>query len=122
MKIIMIMGLALLASSTAVAIDDGGNYAVWGVGQKSCFHYNKARENDSYDNYTNYIKGFLTAFNITEPETYSISGSMPFNEILAWIDDSCELKQVHSLEQTLLEFIETHYESRMRRARTGLGR
>ena len=112
----------MLSSFPVVAIDNGGNYAVWGVGKKSCFHYNKARENDTHDEYSHYIKGFLTAINIAEPETYSISGSMNFNEILEWIDDSCELKQTHSIEQTLLEFIEKHYDSRSRRSRSGVGR
>ena len=122
MKYLLIVLTMLLATAPAHAIDDGGNYAVWGVGSKSCFHYNKARETDKYDDYMNYIKGFLTAMNITEPETYSISGKMPFSEILAWLDDTCELKQTHSIEQALLEFIEEHYESRLRRARTSAGR
>jgi len=122
MKYLLFFLVALVPFSTSMAIDEKGNYAVWGVGKKSCFSYNKARENDDYDNYSNYIKGFLTAFNIMEPKTYSISGSMPFEKIIEWIDDSCELKQTHSIEQTLLEFIETHYESRLRRSKSSIGR
>ncbi|MCG8325850.1 MAG: hypothetical protein MI673_10050 [Thiotrichales bacterium] len=119
---ILLLSFMLMPFTASHAIDESGNYAVWGVGKKSCFHYNKARENDAHDNYTSYIKGFITAINITEPDTYSISGSIPFNKILEWIDDTCELKQTHSLEQTLLQFVEEHYESRSRRARRGVGR
>ena len=122
MKYLLFLLVALVPFSTSMAIDENGNYAVWGVGKKSCFSYNKSRENNDYDNYSNYIKGFLTAYNITEPKTYSISGSMPFEKIIEWIDDSCELKQTHSIEQTLLEFIETHYESRLRRAKGSISR
>lgn len=122
MKYFAAVLLAVLSSTSVHAIDEGGNYAVWGVGKKSCFHYTKARENDDYAEYSSYIKGFLTAFNIIEPKTYNISGSMGFNEILDWIDDTCELKQIHSVEQTLLEFIEQHYDSRKRRANLGRGR
>ncbi|MDX1518989.1 MAG: hypothetical protein R3318_02620 [Gammaproteobacteria bacterium] len=118
MKYLSILLVSLLVSPAVTAIDTSGNYAVWGVGKKACFHYNKARASNNDVAYTSYIKGFLTAFNITEPETYNISGTMKFQEILDWIDDSCELKQVHSLEQTLLEFIEAHYESRSQRSRS----
>ncbi len=123
-KYIFILFFTILPFTASQAVDSSGNYAVWGVGQKSCFQYNKARGDAQAElEYTSYIKGFITAINITEPETYSISGSMPFNKILEWIDDSCELKQMISLEQTILEFVEKHYDSRHRRARKpGSGR
>lgn len=122
MKYLLFFLVALVPFSTSMALDENGNYAVWGVGKKSCYSYNKARVDNDYDNFSNYIKGFLTAYNIMEPKTYNISGSMSFEKIIEWIDDSCELKQTNSIEQTLLEFIETHYESRLRRSKNSAGR
>lgn len=126
MKVLMTLLLAILPFSTSLAVDKSGNYAVWGVGKKSCFQFNKVMSNeDKQDDaiYISYIKGFLTAINIVEPETYNISGRKSFGYILEWIEDSCELKQIHSIEQTLLEFVEEHYDSRSRHARkSGVGR
>lgn len=122
MKYLVFILIAILPGTNALALDENGNYAVWGVGTKSCFHFTKAFENNDYDDYSNYAEGFLTAFNITEPKTYNVSGQLSLEEILAWVADSCELKQMHSFEQTLLDFIGEHIESRQRRARTSVGR
>ena len=108
--------------SSVHAYDEDGNYAVWGLGQKSCFAYTKARESNDYKNYSNYIKGFLTAYNMIEKETYSITSGMSFSEILEWIDDECELKQINPLEQALLGLIDAKYDNRLKKAKKRGGR
>lgn len=114
--------LVFLLPPITFAADSNGNYAVWGVGKKSCFKYIKARENNEYDAYSNYIKGFLTAYNMIEKDTYNITGNKPFNEILDWLDDECELKQMNPLEQALLELIDDNFEKRAKKARSSAGR
>ncbi len=108
---------ALLVPGIAFSADSGGNYAVWGVGKKSCFKYTKAREAEEYNNYLNYMKGFFTAFNMLQENTYSVSGKMTFNEILDWMDDYCETKQINALEQGLLEFVGDHEDSRLKQGK-----
>ena len=107
---ILIIGLSLPAG----AVDQSGNYAIWGKGQKSCFRYLKERTGDENQAYREYLMGYLTAYNAATPETYSISGNMNLDEIIAWLDDYCDTNQMHGLEQSLLEFITSHYEDRYR--------
>ena len=114
--------LGLILPLQTQAADTEGNYAVWGIGLKSCFRYTQAREKDDYDNYTNYIKGFLTSFNMLSAETYNITGGKPFNELLEWIDDYCETQPIHALEQGLLEMIDAHQEKRTKKPSSGVSR
>lgn len=107
---ILIIGLSLQVP----AADQTGNYAIWGKGQKSCFRYLKERSEDKDQAYREYFMGYLTAYNAVTPETYSISRDMNLEQIMAWLDDYCDTNQVNGLEQSLLEFINNHYESRYR--------
>ena len=122
LRFISLTILCFSFTSVSHAYDENGNYAVWGLGKKSCFTYIQARDKNEYGDYTNYIKGFLTAYNMIEQETYSITATMRFNEILEWIDDECELKQVHPLEQALLALIDANYDKRLKRAKSSKGR
>ncbi len=114
---VLIIGLSLQAQ----AADKSGNYAIWGKGQKSCFRYLQDRSAAEDEPYKNYIMGYLTAYNAITPETYSISRNMKLDEIMTWLDDYCDSKQMHGIEQSMLEFIGSHYEKRYRRppGRTG---
>lgn len=107
---VLIIGLSLQAG----AVDRSGNYAIWGKGQKSCFRYLEERSKGEDLAYREYLMGYLTAYNAAAPETYSISRDMNLDEILAWLDNYCDPNQMHSLEQSLLEFITSHYEQRYR--------
>ena len=106
----------------AYAADAEGNYAVWGVGSRSCFKYSKAREADAFDDYTNYIKGFITAFNMLTEDTYSITGNKNFNDLLTWLDDYCGEQQINALEQGLLELVAATEEDRLKKPRKNSGR
>ncbi len=114
--------LYLSAQGYAYAADKSGNYAIWGKGNKSCFHYLKDRDAGKDTAYKNYIMGYLTAYNAMMPETYSISKNMKLDEIMTWMDDYCDLKQMSGLELSLIEFIATHYENRNRVPPGGVGR
>lgn len=115
---ILLIGLPLLVP----AADTGGNYAIWGQGQKSCYRYLDARTADEDGAYRNFIMGYLTAYNAVTPETYSISRDMNLNDVLLWLDDYCDAKQMHGLEQSLLEFIHSHYETRYKTSPSRRGR
>ena len=106
----------------AQAMDKSGNYAIWGKGQKSCFRYLKERTADRNDPYRDYIMGYLTAYNATTPDTYSVSRNMSLDEIMVWIDDYCDTNKMSGLEQSLLEFISHHHEARYRQPPGGPGR
>lgn len=113
MRICCIVILVLI-SVAGHAADKAGNYAIWGAGNKSCHGYYLAREANDFDKFKDYIMGFLTAYNIITPETYSISGKMKLDDVLTWFDDHCELQRVISFEKALTDFISTHYDERMK--------
>ena len=94
----------------------------WGKGQKSCFRYLKERAGGMDQAYREYVMGYLTAYNAVAPETYSISRDMNLDQIMTWLDDYCDANQVTGLEQSLLQFINNHYEQRYRMPPGRMGR
>lgn len=121
MKLIVILLFALFPI-TSLAVDASGNHAIWGEGKKSCISYTRSRESGDYDNFTHFIMGYLTAYNLLAENTYRISGNKNMDEILVWLDEYCELKAIHSFDQALTEFIIESYESRKKSASSFRGR
>ncbi len=111
-----ILFLLILTPLPSQAADSKGAFAIWGKGNKSCHSYNIARDTGKDLGFKNYIMGYFTAFNVQMPETYRISGKMNFNEILAWLDDNCELKPIIAFEQSLADFITENYDKRMKKS------
>ena len=146
--LLTILGL-LFITNTVIAVDKSGNYAVWGIGMKSCFSFNainvnylnpdevvekkdnnwisklkfweKEEEKDSrvenFDNYRNYIKGYITAYNTFTENTYSITGNMKEKEIIEWLNNYCEENPMSSLDTALTNFIFDHFDKRMKTSR-----
>ncbi len=111
----------MLMMPLAHAADENGSYAIWGVGKKSCFSYNKSRDSGDDSTYRNYLMGYLTAFNTQADDTYRISGGMDMFGVLNWIDEYCQEKPVHGFDQAVVEFIVEQFPKRYKRAR-GSGR
>jgi hypothetical protein len=122
MKVLTIILALTLVSTTATAVDTSGNYAVWGLGKKSCFGFRQGITSDDKDKYMHYIKGFLTAYNIFTEKTYSISGKMDENQVLEWLDTYCEDNPMSGLETALISFTFDHYDKRMKSSGSGAGR
>lgn len=101
-------------STTLHAADDEGNYAIWGMGNSSCHSYNEARAKDDADGFRYFVMGYLTAYNVHQNETYSISAAQPMPEIMAWFDDFCSDNAIHSFESALKNYVSESYEDRMK--------
>ena len=122
-SLITILITLMLTSTTAVAVDSDGNYAVWGLGKKSCFGFNQAvAANEGFDKYKHYIKGFITSYNMFTEKTYSISANMNETQIIDWLNEYCVDNPMFGLETALLNFTVDHYEKRMRSSGTSAGR
>ena len=119
--LVLLFGLILLPS-TVFAVDISGNYAVWGLGKKSCFGFQQAAAAEKIDDYENYMKGFLTAYNIFTEKTYSISGKMNQNQIVEWLVAYCEENPMSSFENALTSFTFDHYDNRMKSTNSSSGR
>lgn len=107
--------LPLVLTTPLQAADADGNYAIWGMGGASCHAYSKARaaDTDEAANFRYYIMGYLTAYNVHQPDTYSISADQSMPEILAWLDSFCDTHAVHSFDNALKNFIVEKYADRM---------
>jgi len=155
MKLLLITLGIFIAPISAVAVDITGNYAVWGIGTKSCYAFNlvtvnylnsdnstqkkdeslisklkfwegkKNNENEveNFDAYRNYIKGFLTAYNIFTEKTFSITGSMKEKQIVEWLNNYCKEEPMSTVENALTSFTFEHYDNRLKTSsRTRRGR
>jgi len=101
-----------VAAMDAAAADRDGNYAVWGPGARSCHTYNQAPGEQERIPYRNYVMGYLTAYNAVSAETYAISADMNLDAVMAWMDDYCGQKPMHSFEQALIDFTSGHFDKR----------
>lgn len=122
MKSLIIIISLLLMPTITLAVDSSGNYAVWGVGTKSCFGFNEAMTEDGNDKYKHYIKGFLTAYNIFTEKTFSITGRMKSADVFEWLTEYCADNPMSGLENALVSFTFDHYDKRMKTSGSGTGR
>ncbi|HIF51257.1 MAG TPA: hypothetical protein EYQ42_07010 [Thiotrichaceae bacterium] len=122
MKSLIIALVLVLTSSSTFAIDSKGNYAVWGLGKKSCFGYTQAIAGGDIENFKHYIKGFLTAYNMFTEKTYSIARKMNINEIAESLEDYCAENPMSGFETALLNFTFDRYDSRLKRSGNSVGR
>ena len=118
----VLAALTAIGTGAANAADADGNYAVWGMGSKSCFAYKQAVAQGGNEAFREFVMGYLTAYNAVAQDTYRIEGSMSLDEIMAWLGDYCEARQMHSFEQALTDFTVEHKDARMKRSPSRVGR
>lgn len=90
-----------LASGAAAAADKEGNYAVWGVGAKSCNMYVQAVAAGDAGDFKAYAMGYLTAYNTFVPDTFNLSGKLDLTGIMAMVEDYCTRVKMDSFERAL---------------------
>ena len=110
--------LLFITQNMAFAHDNSGNYAVWGKGKKSCFGFQQDMAKDNIQNYKDYMKGFLTAYNVFTEKTFNISGNMNETQIIDWLDAYCADNPMASFESALTNFTFEHYDERSKSARS----
>ena len=89
---VIVPALALLAAShTVFGKDVDGEFAVFSVGGKSCAEYLQARAGGgrALHDFTTWVQGYLSAFNLIVPNTYDILGDRDFDKAISWLDDHC---------------------------------
>lgn len=102
-----ILGCVLLgAGSAAQAIDRDGNYAIWGIGQASCFQYGKAYAKADLAAYKAYLAGYLTAYNALVKDVYQVTGKHTVDDNLAEIQAHCAKNPMDSYERGIQALIE----------------
>jgi hypothetical protein len=61
------------------------------VGGKSCEEYLRARHGGgrAQHDFTTWVQGYLSAFNLIVPNTYDILGNRDFDKAVQWLDRHC---------------------------------
>jgi len=99
--------LITAAAPEVNALDKGGRFFAYGVGQRSCEDYLKFREKrletlEQHERYTkdelyeivdkiveHWIAGFLTAHNLYVEDTYNLAGEATMDDLKARLEKSC---------------------------------
>lgn len=95
-----------VAAAGAEAADEGGNYAVWGIGQASCNQFVKALAAEDAQDYSTYLAGYLTAFNTVSPGIHSATGHATAADNLRHIADYCADHRMDSFERAIQSMVE----------------
>ena len=122
MKSLTILISLLLIPTITLAVDSSGNYAIWGVGTKACIGFNQDTAANDIERYKDFMKGFMTAYNIFTEKTYSISGKMNSDQIIEWLNEYCDDNPMSTLENALTSFTFDHYDKRMKISGSSGGR
>ena len=122
LRLVITLLFALAGSLPAQAADKDGNYAVWGVGAKSCFHFSQSEGQPGAEKYRDFVMGYLTAYDALTEDTYNIGAGKDLDQVMAWITEYCKTKQVHGFEQALAEFTVAQYPQRSRQPPHRFGR
>ena len=85
------LAVALQLPGTASAKDMDGEFAVFSVGGESCIDYLRARQlgGRQQSRFTEWVQGYLSAFNLIVPNTYDILGNRDFDKVVQWLDEHC---------------------------------
>lgn len=92
MKHVFTVILLLLVFTASQAKDLQEEYAVFGVGGKTCKVFNRAIKlgGKPYKQYEAWLFGYFSAYNQYTPNTYNILGAKRLDQILAWLNDYCK--------------------------------
>lgn len=90
-----------LSPASVTAMDQQGNYAIWGVGATSCHQFTRAVEQSQEDTYRHYLMGYLTAFNATSDGVHDGTHGMKLSDALRKIGSHCDLHRMDSFERAI---------------------
>ena len=103
-----LVGLCLvlfLLSRSAWAADEAGQYLIMGLGNASCESF-LAEDELGQAYYLSWLAGYMTAYNYSQEETYSIMGeSKTINQIQSWLKDYCTVNPEEKFEAAIRKMI-----------------
>lgn len=111
---VMTIAAVMSVATPSWATDkDGATYV---QGPTSCGKYvadRKAGRSDSVV-LSGWVAGFLTAYNWTTPDTYSILGNSDLNSALLWLDNHCMANPLSTLVDGMTILVNELYPKRHR--------
>lgn len=118
--ICMAAALAILPPRGANASDNNGIYCVSGVGGQSCATVvSKLTPGDNdyisqLSEESEWVAGYLSAYNWLTPDTYSIAGFSDFQGVMTWIVDYARKHPLDPLHEAVQRLIRVLYPKRQK--------
>lgn len=112
------LGVVLLWSLPAEAIDGDGAYLVRGVGNEQCAAYSAARNDRKDTEYQAWLAGYVSAFNRWTSGVWDIEATSDFAASLRWTDLYCSVHPSSTFGSAVENLIVFLYPTRQRGART----
>ena len=108
--VISLLAFTILTGSVvAHAADRNGGYIVFGRGREVCAAHVTA---DNFEvNARNWFAGFMSSFNIYQPETFDITGTDTSWHL--WLVEYCRLNPTLTLADAAKAFIGVYYDTRL---------
>lgn len=92
--------------SLLLSADESGQYLIMGLGNASCESF-MAEDELGQAYYLSWLAGYMTAYNYTQEETYSIMGeTKTVNQIQSWLKDYCTVNPDEKFESAVRNMID----------------
>ena len=110
----VLAGVSLFYSVAAMSSDTQGRYWIYGVGRQTCETYLDSRESGGISeiSYKNWISGYLTASNRSQPDTYNLLGNTDFQGALVWLDKYCKKNTKNTIYMGMANLTAVMYKTR----------
>ena len=102
-------------SESVWAGDESHSYVVIGRGRETCSIMTSTRD-ERYPEVIAWLAGYLTSFNLWQPETYDIIGSRPLGDWAVWIEKYCRMNPNQKISRAAEAFVDAFYPSRLTEA------
>ena len=99
----LVTSIFLLAHFNQIAqgVDDTGQYLIMGLGNSTCKSF-IAEDELGKAYYLSWLAGYMTAYNYTQKETYSILGETKnAHQIESWLIDYCTVNSNEKFESAI---------------------
>jgi hypothetical protein len=119
-KLVFCLSLCvLLAGTQAQAVDGKNRYLILGPGAAYCADIitnlkegAERKDQAAVIIYSNWLGGYLTAYNRDAKGTYSILGDMTFNQVFAWTISYCKDHPGHLYSSAVDAFVHEYHDDR----------
>lgn len=106
--------LLILGVQPGSAADAQNKYKMRGIGAFTCAKYLEERRTDlkGSSRFADWLTGYLTAYNLYQPQTFDIAPNHDANGLLTYLDLYCSRNQKMLIGQAAQAFVKAVYEKR----------
>lgn len=111
---VLATALLSLSCQPGSAADAQNKYKMRGLGAFTCAKYLEERRTDlkGTSRYADWLTGYLTAYNLYQPQTFDIAPNHDANGLLTFLDLYCSKNQKQLIGQAAQAFVKAVYSKR----------